>query len=53
MLELNNALSLIIKGLESTTKEFGFKVIYPDGVRPPEAPIFEDKDSSYKAKKAE
>ena len=27
MLELNNALNLIVKGLESTTKEFGFKSI--------------------------
>ena len=26
MLELDNALSLVVKGLENTTKEFGFKV---------------------------
>lgn len=49
MLELDYALNLIIKGLESTTKELGFKVIYPDGVRPPEAPVFKEKDSSYVA----
>ena len=53
MLELDNALNLIVKGLESTTKEFGFKVIYPDGVRAPEAPIFKDKDSSYIAYEGE
>lgn len=53
MLELDNALSLVVKGLESTTKEFGFKVIYPDGVRAPEAPIFKDKDSSYIAYEGE
>lgn len=47
MLELDNALNLIIKGLESTTKELGFKVVYPDGVRPPEAPVFKENNSSY------
>lgn len=49
MLELDYALNLIVKGLESTTKELGFKVIYPDGVRPPEAPVFKEKDMSYVA----
>ena len=53
MLELNNALNLIVKGLESTTKEFGFKVIYPDGVRAPEAPVFEENGTSYVAYEGE
>ena len=39
MLELNNALELIIKTVEKTSEEYGFKVEYPDGVRPPELPI--------------
>ena len=39
MLELNYALNLIIKGIESTTEKAGLKVEYPDGVRPPEAPV--------------
>ena len=47
MLELDNALNLIVKGLESTTKELGFKVVYPDGVRPPEAPVFKENNTSY------
>ncbi len=47
MLELDYALNLIVKGLESTTKELGFKVVYPDGVRAPEAPVFKEKDTSY------
>ncbi len=47
MIELNYALSLIVKGLEGTTKPLGFNVIYPDGVRPPEAPVFTNGDSSY------
>ena len=47
MLELDNALNLVVKGLESTTKELGFKVVYPDGVRPPEAPVFKENNSSY------
>ncbi len=47
MLELDYALNLIVKGLESTTKELGFKVIYPDGVRAPEAPIFKENDTAY------
>jgi hypothetical protein len=49
MLELDYALNLIVKGLEGTTKELGFKVIYPEGVMPPEAPVFKEKDSSYVA----
>ncbi|MBR2875740.1 MAG: hypothetical protein IKC01_01235 [Clostridia bacterium] len=47
MLELNYALNLVIKGLEGTTKSLGFKVIYPEGVTPPNAPVFEDKGVSY------
>ena len=38
MLELDNALGLIIKGIDATVSEFGFKVEYPEGVRPPELP---------------
>lgn len=49
MLELDYALNLIVKGLESTTKELGFKVIYPDGVKAPEAPIFKENDTTYVA----
>ncbi|MBO7179686.1 MAG: hypothetical protein J6V78_05035 [Clostridia bacterium] len=47
MLELDYALNLIIKGLESTTKELGFKVVYPDGVTAPEVPLFKENDSTY------
>ncbi len=39
MLELNNALELIIKTIEKASEEYGFKVEYPEGVRPPELPI--------------
>lgn len=39
MLELNNALEGIIKGIDGTLSELGFKVEYPDGVRAPELPI--------------
>ncbi len=39
MLELNNAIELILKGIEGNLTELGFKVEYPDGVRPPELPI--------------
>ncbi len=39
MLELNYALSLIIKGIEPTLKEYEFTVDYPEGVRPPELPV--------------
>lgn len=39
MLELNNALDLIIKGLAPTADTFGFKPEYPDGVRAPELPV--------------
>lgn len=39
VLELNYALNLIIKGLEGTMNDLGFKVEYPEGVRPPEPPV--------------
>ncbi len=39
MLEKTYALNFIIKGIESTTKNAGLDVEYPQGVRPPEAPI--------------
>ncbi len=39
MLERNYALNLIIKGIEGTINNVGLKVEYPDGVRPPEAPV--------------
>ncbi len=39
MLELNYALNLIIKGIESTTTKAGLKLEYPEGVRPPEVPV--------------
>lgn len=39
MLELNNALELIIKTIEKASEEYGFKVEYPEGVRPPELPV--------------
>lgn len=39
MLELNNALELIIKGIEEKTTELGFRPEYPDGVFPPQAPV--------------
>ena len=46
MLELNNALELIIKGIDSSLSEYGFKVEYPDGVRPPELPVAENGNKS-------
>ncbi len=39
MLELNNALEIILKGIESTLSDLGFAVEYPEGVKPPELPI--------------
>ena len=41
MLELNNALELILKGIEEKTKEYGFRPEYPDGVFPPQLPVEE------------
>ncbi len=42
MLELNEALSLILKGINEKLTGAGFKADYPDGVRPPELPIQEN-----------
>lgn len=39
VLELNNALELILKGIEGQLTELGFEVDYPDGIRPPELPV--------------
>lgn len=41
MLELNNALELIIKGIGDKTTEYGFRPEYPDGVFPPNLPVEE------------
>lgn len=47
MLELDYAFNLIIKALAQRTDELGFKLDYPEGVRPPEVPIFEDGKAKY------
>ncbi len=39
MLDREYALNLIIKGIEGTVNNAGLKVQYPEGVKPPEAPI--------------
>ncbi len=39
MLELNYALNLIMKGIEGTLTDLGFKVEYPEGVQKPDLPI--------------
>lgn len=39
VLELNNALELILKGIEGKLTDLDFKVEYPEGVRPPELPV--------------
>ncbi len=41
MLELNNALELIIKGIGAKTEELGFRPEYPNGVFPPQLPVDE------------
>ncbi len=41
MLELNNALELIIKGISEKTEEYGFRPEYPNGVFPPKLPVEE------------
>ncbi len=46
MLELNNALSLIMKGIEKPLTEYGFKPEYPNGVFPPELPVEQDGNKS-------
>jgi hypothetical protein len=47
VLELNYALNLIVKGIESTTDKIGLQVEYPEGVRPPEAPVATDGKKSF------
>lgn len=39
MLELNNALGIILKGIEGDLTDLGFSVEFPDGIRPPELPV--------------
>lgn len=39
MLELKNALGLIIKGIGAKTEELGFRPEYPNGIFPPELPV--------------
>ena len=39
MLELNYALEHIMKGIDETVTEYGFKPEYPNGVFPPQLPI--------------
>ena len=46
MLELNNALDLIVKNIDARLKEYGFSVIYPDGVRPGQTPVTKTGDKS-------
>ncbi|NMP37604.1 MAG: hypothetical protein GX051_05700 [Clostridiales bacterium] len=46
MLELDYALNYILKGIDTITKNAGFKADYPDGVRAPAAPIFKSGDTS-------
>ncbi len=41
MLELNNALELIIKGISEKTEEYGFRPEYPNGIFPPNLPVEE------------
>lgn len=41
MLELNNAIELILKGIGSKTEELGFRPEYPNGVFPPRLPVEE------------
>ncbi len=46
MLELNYALENIMKGINETVTEFGFRPEYPNGVFPPELPIEKNGDKS-------
>ncbi len=46
MLELNYALEHIMKGIEETVTEYGFRPEYPDGVFPPQLPIEKTGDKS-------
>lgn len=47
MLEIDYAFNLIIKALKERTDELGFKLDYPEGVRPPQVPMFEDDKVKY------
>ncbi len=47
MLELDYALNLIIKGIEGTTKDLGFKLEYPENILPPALPVATDGQKSY------
>lgn len=46
MLELNNALELLFKGVNTKLSELGFAPDYPDGVRAPELPVSKDGEKS-------
>lgn len=46
MLELNYALEHIMKGIDETVTEYGFRPEYPDGVFPPQLPIEKDGEKS-------
>ncbi len=46
MLELNYALEKIMKGIDETVTELGFRPEYPNGVFPPELPIEKDGNKS-------
>ena len=46
MLELNYALEHIMKGIEATVTEYGFRPEYPNGVFPPQLPVEKNGDKS-------
>ena len=46
MLELNYALEHIMKGIDETVTEYGFRPEYPNGVFPPQLPIEKDGEKS-------
>ena len=46
MLELNYALEQIMKGINESVTEYGFRPEYPNGVFPPELPIEKNGDKS-------
>lgn len=46
MLELNYALEHIMKGIDETVTEYGFRPEHPDGVFPPQLPIEKDGEKS-------
>ena len=47
MLELNYALEHIMKGINETITEYGFRPEYPNGVFPPELPIEKNGDNVF------